>query len=225
LRVFTPAGTTNDNCRSPPLSCAKKRTIFLAISSLCGGLLSTLSSNSSAAIVETSGSLVKVPVPISVYLGANVSNKNIITFDEVRNFKLPKAIAVDITAPGTYSSEQMLSPGTIAAGTVVNSHFVHFDPEGRSTTFVTLSGSLTVDGDILGVIISTIGLDSTDKMLGASHTRYHAGGVRGLELGLGVNDDRVIVHADRRKITVHWSASIVTDEIRIITAPPNAQKH
>ncbi len=48
-------------------------------------------------------------------------------FEERQGVQLASAVPVDIKSVGSYESDASLTPGTIPAGTVVDSHFVNSD--------------------------------------------------------------------------------------------------
>src|SRR4051812_23641876 len=80
-----------------------------------------------AAITGTSGAATKISAPSSVRFGALTSDTTMFVFDERQNVTLAAGITVDITQPGVYTASAQLTPGTITAGTVVSSHFIHCD--------------------------------------------------------------------------------------------------
>jgi len=84
----------------------------------------------------------------------------IFTFRERESYELPSAINVNITQPGYYPTPGSMGGGTIPAGTVVDSFFMHFDTIGRQHTV--LSGTFSVGGKIIGIICVGGQLDATD---------------------------------------------------------------
>ncbi len=150
-------------------------------------------------------------------------------FEENSDMMLPTDISVDITAPGNYRYDP-LTPGIVAAGTLVQSYLIHFDHDGP--TRGSSGGIVTFDSDILGVIVNPGYLDSTDALLGAPGTMYPGTMLgsepyRGVEFEAGGNDDTVIVSDDRRSIEVFfwvWGPPETfgpdTDQVRVLTAVP-----
>lgn len=142
-------------------------------------------------------------------------------FDERQDVTLNKPLMVDISTPGTYERTEDLTPFSIPAGTIVDSHFLHADTVGKAK--VRLQGSVTFDADIIGVIVTDGSLDKSDR-LGASATRYPEDlELRGLELtGRRHGGDLVTLSADLRTLTFDVTFSSVLDQIRVITAngPP-----
>lgn len=179
-------------------------------------LILTLSTMNLSASTETTGDIRKVDHPSSVVEGATESNVEIKAFNEKQNLTLPVDIIVNIISPGTFDGIEDLAPGTITAGTIVNSHFLHLDPIGTETT--TLSGSISSDLEILGIIILDETLNNTDAILGLPDITYPTDNDRGLELS--PDKDTVTLDANKGTITVKFSASTDIDQMRVITAAP-----
>jgi hypothetical protein len=102
------------------------------LASICVCLL--LAETASSAIVDTTGSVVieTNPYPLP-------SDTEIFVFDEKQAIE--------------FVSSQSLNFGSIAAGTLVNSHYAQYDPE-SPTGFVD-GGTITFDGAVLGVVTAT----------------------------------------------------------------------
>jgi hypothetical protein len=123
-----------------------------------------------AGIVSTTGQvdLLSSP-PASVKPGQLQSNTDIFAFTEQTDIKLSSAVNVDITSPGTYTTDASLTPGTISAGTSVASYFLHSDPQNNDSIY---DGSVTFSTPILGVIVLSGTLSNSDVQLGATGTAY-----------------------------------------------------
>lgn len=66
------------------------------------------------------------------------------------------------------------SAGTLAAGTVVTSHMIYFDPEGDD--LLTVSDiEIMFDGEILGLIVSDQAMVDTHELLGLDALNYYGG--------------------------------------------------
>jgi prealbumin domain-containing protein/Big-like domain-containing protein/PKD domain-containing protein len=160
----------------------------------------------------------RISPPVSVKLNRLTSNTCVRLFDERQDVTLAKSLKVDITKPGTYDEKRDLTPASIPTGTIVDSHLLHADNIGSIK--VRLTGSVTFDADILGVIVLDRNLDKSDY-LGSPTTSYptklHE---RGLELtgALANGGDLVTISADRRTLTFNVRFSSVLDQIRVITA-------
>ena len=189
---------------------------FAVTAALASAALFVSGGAASAAIVATTGSIVHIPPPPSVWIQALQSDTEMYAFDEQQNVALPVSLTMDITQPGTYNDDALLTPGTIPAGTVVSSHFVHADApnrEGRGGADQFM-GTVEVDSDILGIAVLAPALDASD-ILGAPGTIYPTGGTqRQLNLGGG---DFVIEHPDLRTVTIKVAVRTHLDQVRIIT--------
>jgi hypothetical protein len=166
----------------------------------------------SAAITGTTGHVQQVAPPASVTANVLQSDTRILAFDERQCVTLATSLAVDITPGG--------GAGTIPAGTSVSSQFLHFDPTGASV--VTLSGSVTTDTPVLGVITSQANLDASDS-LGAPGTTYPTGdAARDLEPAgpfPADGDSAAISGVDT--VTVTLKDRFHFDQVRIISECPS----
>jgi len=183
--------------------------------------------SSHAAIVGTTGAIVVVSSPSNVRLGFLESNTSILAFAEQSNKTLANDLAVNISAPSTVpnGSSINLTPGTIPAGTHVDSWLLHFDPVGTPQLALALSGSITFDRPVLGIEVLSTSLDNTDGLLGASGSEYTLRDpLKGLELAVGMAGintfDGITLSADRKTVTTILSTQLNFDQVRIITAVP-----
>lgn len=166
------------------------------------------------ALTTSGGSAVIIAPPASSVLGATESNTQAWAFNEVTNFTLATNLLVNATTPGTYTSNGSLTPGFIAAGTVINSHYLYSDPVGGSTE--AYEGFVEFDQPILGIICLRSDLNSTD-FLGALGTSYGDNSARGLELAQA---ERFTITIAGTRVNFRFTTSTATDDIRIITAVP-----
>jgi hypothetical protein len=172
-----------------------------------------LAGTAGTTIVATSGDVLKIDPPPSVRLGDLESNKYIFVFDEQQCVKTAQDLPVDITVPGKYNDEGDLTPGTIPAGTLVSSHFVHVDSKrNKPGDPVFYNGSITTDQDIIGIAILTDALNATD-VLGAPGTAYPNDKRK---FNLKVNDF-VIEQVDLRTVTLHLGNHKHADQARVLT--------
>ena len=167
-----------------------------------------------AAITAVGGSASLIAPPPSSVLGATESNTRAWAFNEVTNHTLATNLLVNATTPGTYTSLGSLTPGFIAAGTVINSHYLYTDPVGGANSVY--EGFVEFDQPILGVICLRPDLNSTD-FLGASGTAYGDNVARGLELS---QNERFTITIAGNRINFRLVTSTATDDIRVITAVP-----
>lgn len=168
-----------------------------------------------AGITGTGGSAVQIAPPASTVLGATEHTTQAWAFNEVTGLTLAAALSVDATTPGVYASPGVLTPGTIPAGTVINSHYLYSDPVGDALG--TYEGFVDFDQPILGVIVLRSSLNATDALLGAPGTTYGDNAARGLELS--ANADRFVISISQTRVSFRFLTTSATDDIRIITAP------
>ena len=169
-----------------------------------------------ATVIEVTGAFLEIAPPASVEWDALESNDNIFIFPEQTDYALPADVTVDFSTAGLYDSTEDRTPATLSAGTLVDVHFVHFDPVG--TTNVIQSGSVTFDRPVFGLILWAPTLHETDPTLGQPGILYPSEGwpVRGLEN----NADIVQLSTDRRTVTVHrFQTNFPGEQMRIITIP------
>lgn len=143
------------------------------------------------------------------------SNTKIFGFMEQEGYVLPAALTVDITEPGNYGRSQSAygsTSGTIAAGTAVDCYYLIYDPtsSGRIT-----DGSVTMSAPIIGVIVQTKTLDSTDPVIGRKDMKYPVNqNARGFEK----NAEEIQLTADMKTLNiVAFHASFPGEHVRIIT--------
>ena len=158
-------------------------------------------------------------IPTDLRLDKYESDDDIFVFDEKQNLTLASALSVDIAKPGTYNDAGDLvgAGGVIPAGTIVNSYIVHVDPKGTPSGLVTYQGSITLSEKILGLIVNTSGLNSTDSVLGALGTTYDSSTMRGLEF---TNQDQVTLWVSPDGMGMTLKASNVLDNIRVVELVP-----
>ena len=164
---------------------------------------------------STSGAVTPITAPPSVVFNDFESNTKIYMFTERTNYDLPTQITVDITDSGYYSNNYARTSSVISAGTTVDSHFVFFDPVGSQNSTVT--GSITMSAEILGIICTRGSLDATDDVLGKPGTNYPTGqNARNFEN----NAEIITLSEDRRTIIIHrWHSTFPGENMRIITLP------
>lgn len=167
-----------------------------------------------AALTAATGNVVLLPAPPpSVALDALTSSTQAFVFAERICFILPTNLAVDALNPvGTFSQSQT-QPGTISAGTPVDSYYVHTDLPG-TVGQGRMTGTLTFDRPVLGLIFRIPTLNASDAVVGAPGTTYSTNlTARGYE----DETDTVTVSADRRTVTFDTRIFEWQDELRIIT--------
>lgn len=148
------------------------------------------------------GTFIKLTVPLANPFGApdsvgndNFQSPDLFGFDEDQNILLTAPLTVDVGS----------SP--IAAGTVVASHYIFFDP-GPTERVI---GTVDFDSDILGIITSTGTLAASD-FLANTGVNYLNPSNRGLEAG-----DSVTISGPQQ-ILFDTTASSPGDYVRVLTA-------
>jgi uncharacterized repeat protein (TIGR01451 family) len=166
-----------------------------------------------ALITSSTGQLVKLTAPpADVRLDKLQNATAAVAFDERQGATLSAPVKVDYVNPGTYS---VFSAGNtqIPAGTVVDSHLIHSDPPSKNYT-ARRTGSVTFSDQILGVIVTTSRLASSDAAVGAPGTLYSGSlFLRGLES----IEDKFTISADRLTLSFDIRTTAVMDEIRVLT--------
>lgn len=175
---------------------------------LCGQAL--------GAVSGTGGMAVSIAPPATTALDANESNTQARVFVEAQSHTLAAGLPADITVAGLYDAPGDLTPGVIAPGTVVNSHYLWTDPVGDAVQVY--EGFVEFDQPALGIIVLRAGLNGTDVLLGNPLTLYADNAARGLELS--TNADRVALSVSLFRVTFRFTTSGATDDIRVITAVP-----
>lgn len=137
----------------------------------------------------------------------NFNTNKLYGFDEDQNILLATNLMVDQLADGSGGQS---GAGSIAAGTMVASHYVFFDPKVRNP-LIHQKGTVTFDADILGIITTRSKLDDSDVLANTSVT-YLNPGLRGLESG----DSADITGL--RTMSVNWHAGSPGDYVRVLTA-------
>ena len=179
----------------------KKLVVAVVLGLIVAGLTAT---SVFASIATVGGSVTEISAPLSVKVGELRSNTEIFAFAEKQGVTLGTDLNVDLRP------YPLSGPGSIPAGTTVDSHYIHFDP----STTTSLSGSVTFSNPILGVIVRTSLLPVSDATLGATGTDY-AGttGARGSRDG-----DTVTISIDGLTVTVNLTAvNTGRDDIRVVT--------
>jgi len=177
----------------------------------------TLGLPARAAIIDLGGDLKYFGnPPSSLVIGDCESSDYAFVFDEQQGVTLPIDMDVDASEPGIYANYYDLTPAILPAGTVVNSHLIHFDPVGIQTARV--AGWITFDQDILGVMVNHEALDASDAIVGWPDTTYYAGSGRKFDLA-DDSRDAFTLTADMRTLWVTMGANNGVDNLRIITVP------
>ncbi len=175
-------------------------------------------------VLQATG-LMKFVAPGPEFLpGRYEDNEHIIVFAERQGITLDSEIPVDLTSPGLYQRIHRHNDQKIAAGTTVRSYLLQLDPLGtrerNSENKPRVTGQITFDKPVIGLIASTSRLTTTDTLLGHPDGQYKPTR-RGIEPtrkehNLGGKRDAVILSDDRRTLSLDLSAGSAVDQIRVI---------
>ncbi len=175
--------------------------------------------------------------PPSVNLGADESNSQITVFQEKQNFALPGAVQADVVEsagsafPQTYNTAaSMPAPSNIAAGTVVDSYYIHTEPVGNPVVGMHYTATIRFDRPIVGLFLQWVDnvsnpplagpltLNNTDGVLGVGGVNYntppHNG--RGMEFPPGGHDDIVTV-VNSQTLSLNFVTQSERDDLRVVT--------
>lgn len=160
-----------------------------------------------ASALSIAGDVNMIFAPGSVVDNALTNGSSALLFKERSDVALSDDMLVDAFLPGLYNGSTTLVQGTITAGTVFNSYFLHAD---GGTIY---SGSIVFDTEILGVIFTSF--EQSDGFVGAPGTTYETALGHGLELA--GNEDLFLISSDRKRLDFYFTVTGITDQIRIIT--------
>jgi hypothetical protein len=125
----------------------------------------------------------------------------------------PLSVDALVTSQVTLASAGQATHGAIPEGTEFNSYLVQFDPVG--TDGGTSNGTITFDGEILGIVFEQSSVVSTDTLLG-SIGRYGEATDRGLTLG---PEGTLSVSANLHELSFNLTpAECEMVQIRVLTA-------
>ncbi|MDP7398793.1 MAG: hypothetical protein QF541_18135, partial [Lentisphaeria bacterium] len=162
---------------------------------------------------DSSGAFVTIDPPESVELGELESNTTTFVFLEQSDLALTVNVNVDLLLDELEDPSTATS-GTIEAGTVINSYFVHLDPIG-SGPLGTIGTINFGDQTILGVVFLSSSLDGTDETLGNPDTAYPTDlGARGIEV---TGSDTFVISDDFSSIDIDIRTTLATDQMRVLT--------
>lgn len=196
-----------------------------------------------AGIVATSGHIKVVEPPSDARTGRFEHDQFIHVFPEKTDFETTTVLRVDVSRPGEVIKvrkiEAKKKPGkkkkgkrknrnrpartkavpnlserTIPIAASINSYFLHFDTVTDGSTRKTLSGKISFDEEIVGIIIDADQLVATNATCGATNTLYSTGKQQGVEVKKG---NSIVLSEDMRSLTVKLIVTNRSDNIRIIT--------
>jgi len=163
-----------------------------------------------------SGDVNMIFAPASVQENARTNNRRALLFTEQANATLASSMNVEAFLPGVYDGSSAAATGrTLAAGRTVTSYMLHADVSQNARTPKRMSGSITFNDKILGVIFGNF--TASDALVGAAGTAYETKVGHGLDLS-DPNGDGFRISNNRMRLDFDFLVSGITDQIRIITA-------
>ena len=165
--------------------------------------------------VSTNKCTLAINAPQTVEVNTIENDDYAMLFVEKTNFNLTSALKVDASKAGEYKINSGLTPATLQAGTKINSYYLHADRVGTNLTPDPISGSITFDAPILGVITTRTNLNNSDT-LGSDSTIYPKG-ARVFDANNPAFIDKFWISADLKTLRYELFTSTDSDDLRIIT--------
>src|SRR5262245_30318368 len=195
----------------------KKTSIVILTSLLLIAFAATASFASTVSVTGDGNILVPNSTP-NTGMTANFfqdTGENILIhgWDELQGFALTSSILLDFTSTGVHTGSDFTENVSLAAGTLISSHYVYFDPLNGGNREATFEYSSEILGIIVFSDLMTDRLLATDFLKNpftvapASHYDY-----RGFEA-----PDMATISLDRRHVTFNLTASSPGNQARIIT--------
>jgi len=164
-----------------------------------------------------SGIVFERTMPASIGRGDFMSDDTMYIFLEKTNVALSKALAVNITTPGTYSYFRRIL-ATVPAGSMVDSYLIHWHPLSAIGRRQSKKVSITFPRSIVALIVDKAQLEASDKICGHPQTQYPYEPIRHLESSIPIQD-QVIMSQDRRHLNVTLKSDNF-DQLRVLIASP-----
>lgn len=153
------------------------------------------------------------------------ANDRVFLFPERQGTVLQQPLAVDLSAEVCAWPDSPTSPYPIARGERVNSYLVFFQPDLAAPAGPRrLSGEITFQHRVVGVICSDFGLDPSDRAVGLAEADYATPGQRrGLEADDMVNSrgedlphDSIVIGPDQRTVKFDFYVANERDQMRVL---------
>ncbi len=184
------------------------KTIITAIAA--GTVLSFVGHTSALTLT---GDVNMVFPPASVQANDRTNNRRALLFTEQANTVLTHNLRVEAYLAGEYNSSSAVVGRTLGTGRAITSLFLHADISDDAASPTVMSGSISFDQKILGVIFGDF--RQSDPLVGAAGTAYEAAAGHGVDLG---NQDSFRISNDRMRLDFDFFVSGITDQMRIILA-------
>lgn len=167
--------------------------------------------------VSTSGNVrFLTEAPPSATLSGFEHNRRVHVFVE-NKLLLKEPLTVDVTRTGSYNGANVISRGqnanrreNIAAGKVVRSYLLHFDPVYPGER---VKGEIRFQRPVVGIVWSAPNLAATDELLGVEGLPYDKSPCRVFE-----GRDWVTLSPDRKTLSIHCYATKCLDQLRVLVS-------
>ena len=166
-------------------------------------------------ISSSTGVNIDISEPSDLSIGQNESNTpSLVLETQMSTLRVDLQVSSDGNE-ATYSVNNQPTGSTVAAGSVVDSFLVHFDP--ATSSQIQRSLTITFDNPILGVIASEPLLAASDNLAFANPT-FSDNVLRGFDFSNPATIDGWSIAADGKTISIDMVArGGVVDELRILT--------
>ncbi len=147
-------------------------------------------------------------------------DNDIVVFPETERLHFDQPVGVDSVDSGELLREHTAAGHSIAAGTSVRSYLLQFNPATKNSEGKILTGEITFNRPIAGVIWNADRLAQTDAVFGAKASQYEFPG-RGIETPRivrvpGAGRDRIFLSDDRHTLHLKLNCSVHLDQIRVL---------
>jgi hypothetical protein len=149
------------------------------------------------------------------------SDRAITVFPEHDRATLTASLRVELAEPDLEMVGAKTNRRRLVAGTTLRSYLLQFNPapRGKSEGVLHLSGTITFDHPVLGVLAGKSNLPGTDEIFGHAQSRYGRG-KRGMEGprqdASSQQSDRAALSPDRRTLTLELFSRSEPDQIRVL---------
>jgi len=169
--------------------------------------------------VQLSG-ITPISTPDCLLFNTTESNTTIHGFYEQLGYALTGDVTVDITQPGRYNNNYSATSGVVPAGTIVNCYYLWYDPVGSQSATVN-DRSVTLPGQILGIICQDQHLHDSDPILGMPGVDYPNPPAAGCDARGYENDaEQVSLLDDMRTYYIHqFHSTFPGEQTRILAEP------
>jgi len=147
--------------------------------------------------------------------GGYADDHHLVVFPEGDGIRLPRDVKTTVAAPGKYVGPFDSLQASVRGGTIVRAYLLQFNPiGGKLAPIRRLTGSITFDEPILGIIATSGELRASDELV-HSDSPFAGRGGRGLEGG-----DAFELSPDLRTLHLDLTAAPRVDQLRVLVNDP-----